>query len=326
MPFRAALLALMALLVVAAPADGAAGWRWPVAGQVITAYRNGGDPYAGGKHRGIDIGAPVGTPVAAAAGGTVRFAGTAGSSGQTVSVRTDDGRYDTSYLHLSAIAVRRGQHLGAGERVGAVGTTGRRSAAAPHLHFGVRDAGTRHGYHDPMDFLPAPPGPGQAPRPVPVPVTAPRPVAVAPRPVSVPRPVGAPLRRPARVPAGRRVRVPDAQPVSRPALRPVGAPAPGAVPARRPQHVRAPRLGPRAAPAPARVPQRVPAPVPAARPGHPSTAPSPGPDLGLALACVGVLAAAACVGLKGGRPDGRTRTGGRAAGLRAALAPLTGRR
>ena len=61
-----------------------AAWVWPVSGEVITPYRNGTDPYATGQHRGIDIAAPVGTPVVAAAGGDVRFAGTAGSSGLTI--------------------------------------------------------------------------------------------------------------------------------------------------------------------------------------------------------------------------------------------------
>jgi hypothetical protein len=60
--------------------------------------------------------------------------------------------YDTSYLHLSSLAVRAGARVSAGERVGAVGTTGP-LGDAPHLHFGVRDAGTRHDYHDPLAFL-----------------------------------------------------------------------------------------------------------------------------------------------------------------------------
>src|SRR5215217_6285430 len=114
----------LAAALAAAPAEAA--WVWPVRGEVITKYRNGSDPYAGGQHRGIDIAAAVGTSVVAAAGGEVRFAGTAGSSGLTVSVRTSDG-YDTSYLHLSSIAVRAGGHVRAGERLGAVGTTGERS-------------------------------------------------------------------------------------------------------------------------------------------------------------------------------------------------------
>src|ERR671923_1597921 len=92
-----------------APARADAAWVWPVKGEVITPYRNGTDPYATGQHRGIDIGAPLGTPVVAAAGGEVRFAGTAGTSGLTIAIRTGD--YDTSYLHLASLAVRAGTHV-----------------------------------------------------------------------------------------------------------------------------------------------------------------------------------------------------------------------
>ena len=68
---------LVVVLLVAAPAR--ADWVWPVRGEVITPYRNGDDPYASGQHRGIDIAADTGRQVVAAAGGEVRFAGTAGS-------------------------------------------------------------------------------------------------------------------------------------------------------------------------------------------------------------------------------------------------------
>src|SRR3954463_3443942 len=112
-------------LVGAPPAHGAPGWVWPLRGEVITPYRNGDDPYAGGQHRGIDVAAPVGTPVGAAPAGTVTFAGGAASSGLTVTVRTVDGRFDTSYLHLSSLAVRAGARVVLGERIGAVGTSGR---------------------------------------------------------------------------------------------------------------------------------------------------------------------------------------------------------
>src|SRR5205807_2637938 len=83
------LLAPCLMLPAEAPA-AAAGWRWPVDGPVITQYRNGDDPYAGGQHRGIDIAAPVGTPVVAAIGGAITYAGVAGSSGLTVAVQTSD--------------------------------------------------------------------------------------------------------------------------------------------------------------------------------------------------------------------------------------------
>src|SRR5215207_3325330 len=193
---RRLLLILTAFLflagaIAAAPAEAA--WLWPVRGEVITQYRNGSDPYAGGQHRGIDIAAPVGTPVAAAAAGEVRFAGTAGSSGLTVSVRTGDG-YDTSYLHLSSIAVRAGARVAGGERLGAVGTTGERSAATPHLHFGVREAGTRHAYIEPLSLLPpaAAPPPSDAPKPAPAPAPAPLAPGPAPAPWAAPVPRLAP--------------------------------------------------------------------------------------------------------------------------------------
>lgn len=149
----AAAIALTVTLAVALPAGAAGDWPWPVAGPVLTPFDNGDDPYAAGRHRGVDIGAPEGEAVVSATPGTVTFAGLAGSSGQTVGVRSADGRHEVSYLHLSAIAVRAGQPVAPGERIGAVGVTGRRSAEAPHLHFGVREADTDHAYLDPLAFL-----------------------------------------------------------------------------------------------------------------------------------------------------------------------------
>jgi hypothetical protein len=184
----AAVTSLIAALLVCPQAAASLTWQWPVEGRVITPYRNAADPYAGGQHRGIDIAAPVGTPVVAATAGTVAFAGSVGSSGLTVAVRTDDG-FDTSYLHLSAVRVRAGERVAAGAELGAVGITGRRSAAEPHLHFGVREAGSRFAYRDPLDFLPPPPA-GPAPRGVPPPLSVP----VAPR----LEPVAGPLAEPAK--------------------------------------------------------------------------------------------------------------------------------
>src|SRR6185503_14199685 len=70
-----------------------------------------------------------------------------------------------------------GTSVSTGDRIGAVGTTGTRSVTAPHLHFGVRDAGTDHGYHDPLGFLPAPPAAPSPHPPAPAPAPAPEPVA-----------------------------------------------------------------------------------------------------------------------------------------------------
>ena len=146
---------------------------------VITPYRNGDDPYAGGQHRGVDIAGTIRAPVVAAATGEVQFAGTAGSSGVTVSIRTAEklGHVPTS---MSSVAVRKGRAGERGLRIGAVGTTGRRSVERPHLHFGVRASGTRHDYRDPLAFLPPPLSSPRDPMPAPVQVDAP--VRVAPKP------------------------------------------------------------------------------------------------------------------------------------------------
>jgi murein DD-endopeptidase MepM/ murein hydrolase activator NlpD len=172
-----------------------------VGGEVLTEFANAGGPYAGGQHRGIDVEAEIGTPIVAAVGGAVRFSGLVGSSGLTVSVRTADGRFDTSYLHLATASVRAGEVVAAGQRLGTAGVTGRPSTATPHLHFGVRAAGTRR-YRDPLDLLPPLPGVRDIPRGAPVAVRVPVRVGPAPQPVQPHRfPVAA--RKPAAVPAPR---------------------------------------------------------------------------------------------------------------------------
>ena len=179
MKYIAFLAALVAALTLSPPAVAATDWAWPVRGDVVTPYKNGDDPYAAAQHRGIDIAAPVGTRVSAATGGRVTFAGVAGSSGLTVNVRTADGRYDVSYLHLSMTATHEGDAVGRGDPIGAVGASGTRSAEQPHLHLGVREAGDRHAYRDPLDFLPAltPPATEQPP---PAPAEATEPLAAPP--------------------------------------------------------------------------------------------------------------------------------------------------
>jgi murein DD-endopeptidase MepM/ murein hydrolase activator NlpD len=179
---RAAIATTTVVSALAAGPALAETWTWPVRGEVVAAYVNAGGTYAPGQHRGIDVAASAGTPVLAAAGGRVRFAGLVGSSGLTVSARTADGRFDTSYLHLETASVRTGDVVGAGDRIGTVGTSGRRSTPAPHLHFGVRDAGTRR-YRDPLDLLPPRPGIRDVPRGAPVPVRGPLRVGPPPQPI-----------------------------------------------------------------------------------------------------------------------------------------------
>lgn len=86
-------------------------------------------------HKGVDLAAPIGTPVVAAAPGTVTRAERAGTYGNLVTVRHANG-FETRYAHLSAIDVTEGQQIQAGQAVGKVGSTG--NSALPHLHFEVR--------------------------------------------------------------------------------------------------------------------------------------------------------------------------------------------
>jgi murein DD-endopeptidase MepM/ murein hydrolase activator NlpD len=247
-PLTAALIALALLCPSAASAQG--DWQWPVRGEVITSYSNDNSkPYAGGMHRGVDIAAPVGAKVEAARAGAVSYAGNLGSSGLTVAVKTDDGTYATSYLHLSAIAVSRGEHVDGGQRLGAVGTTGERSAQQPHLHFGVRLADRDNFYIDPLTLLP--PLPAAAAPTTPVPVSAPVPVRAAEQPVPAALRSRGTVRVPAPSPQRPRVAVRDAPQV---VLHPVPATPSITLPATRdPRSAPAGGRGLSAAPRPERL-------------------------------------------------------------------------
>jgi peptidoglycan hydrolase-like protein with peptidoglycan-binding domain len=128
-----------------APANCPIELAWPVDGVV-------GDPFGprGNRfHAGIDLLAATGAPVSAAAGGRVTWAGRLGGGwGNLVVVAHADG-VRTMYAHLSTIAVRVGQRVGTGDRLGAVGATG--DASGPHLHFEVRLRGAAV---DPRPALP----------------------------------------------------------------------------------------------------------------------------------------------------------------------------
>ncbi len=87
-------------------------------------------------HRGLDFGAPAGTPVMAAGDGVVELAGRNGGYGNYVRIRHDPN-YSTAYAHLSRFAprIRRGAWVRQGETIGYVGATG--LATGPHLHYEV---------------------------------------------------------------------------------------------------------------------------------------------------------------------------------------------
>ncbi|MDR2069158.1 MAG: M23 family metallopeptidase [Spirochaetaceae bacterium] len=111
-------------------------FTWPVYGYLTSLYGYRASPFTGVRqfHSGIDIGAAAGTPIRAAMGGRVTAAGYDDSYGNYV-VITHHGGYRTLYGHMSVIRVKTGAYVGAGERIGDVGSTGR--STGPHLHFTV---------------------------------------------------------------------------------------------------------------------------------------------------------------------------------------------
>ena len=121
--------------------DGLPRMAMPVIGRPSSGYGPRINPVTQapqGLHAGLDLAAPAGTPVRAAAGGTVTHAGPSGTYGNLVTIRHADG-VETRYAHLSAVTVTTGTHIEPGQELGNVGSTG--ASTGPHLHFEVRQAG-----------------------------------------------------------------------------------------------------------------------------------------------------------------------------------------
>jgi murein DD-endopeptidase MepM/ murein hydrolase activator NlpD len=116
-------------------AASAAGLIWPVQGTLTSPF----GMRWGRMHEGIDIGASMGTPIYAAAGGTVIFAGWEGGYGNLTVIDHGNG-LATAYGHQSQQAVSNGQTVSRGQLIGYVGSTGH--STGPHLHFEVRVNGT----------------------------------------------------------------------------------------------------------------------------------------------------------------------------------------
>ena len=100
------------------------GWRW------------------GALHAGVDLAAPIGTPIYAANSGVVKRAGTATGFGLAVYILGDDG-YVTVYGHVNRYFVSAGERVSTGEQFAEVGNRGQSSG--PHLHFEVHPNGVMYG-------------------------------------------------------------------------------------------------------------------------------------------------------------------------------------
>ncbi len=122
---------------------------WPVRGEITSGFGGRMDPFSGEgvTHRGIDISAPYGSPVAATADGIVILAEPDAGYGREILIDHGNG-FSTMYGHLSQIKVVVGQEVRRGQIIGAIGMTGK--ATGPHLHYEVH---INDGPVDPTKFL-----------------------------------------------------------------------------------------------------------------------------------------------------------------------------
>ena len=140
-------------------------WSWPVQGPVVQPFSyDESHPYSAGQHRGIDIGADAaGETVVAPEAGTVSFAGTVPTNGETVTIETADG-YSVTLTHLGSIAVSKDATVAEQDPVGTVGPSGTPEVDGPYVHLGIRVTADPDGYVDPLGLLPPLPtsGSGQS--------------------------------------------------------------------------------------------------------------------------------------------------------------------
>jgi murein DD-endopeptidase MepM/ murein hydrolase activator NlpD len=151
------------LLAAQGAADAAAAWSarqtqalasssntsgMPTAGRVTSCY----GPRWGTMHQGVDIAAPIGTPIYVPQDGVVLQAGPASGFGQAVYVQHGDGQI-TLYGHVNQFFVSAGQVVRAGDHIADVGNKGQ--STGPHLHFEVHQGGLYASRVNPMPWLQA---------------------------------------------------------------------------------------------------------------------------------------------------------------------------
>jgi murein DD-endopeptidase MepM/ murein hydrolase activator NlpD len=110
---------------------------WPASGRVSSPYGYRIAPFARVRafHSGIDIAAPMGSPIKAAMAGRVTQIGVNDESWGNFVVISHHSGYRTFYAHMSVVRVKAGAYVGTGERIGDVGSTG--LSTGPHVHFTV---------------------------------------------------------------------------------------------------------------------------------------------------------------------------------------------
>ncbi len=114
----------------------------PISGIITTRFGS-----RGYGHRGLDVAAPLGTPIKAATGGTVTTAGWNDSYGYMLIVSHGNG-VQTVYAHCSQLIAKNGQSVAQGQVIGKVGSTG--NSTGPHLHFEIRVNGV---LQDPQNYI-----------------------------------------------------------------------------------------------------------------------------------------------------------------------------
>ncbi len=117
---------------------------WPLPGHTYISSNWGDRAGRKAPHKGIDIPAPVGTPIVASGAGTVIWAYNSSSAGMYVGI-THGGGVVTEYMHMMAFVVAPGDKVDAGQTIGYVGLTGQ--TTGPHLHFGIKVNGVNVNPH-----------------------------------------------------------------------------------------------------------------------------------------------------------------------------------
>ena len=124
-------------------------WPCPASKRITSNFgsRNSPTEGASSNHQGMDIGAPTGTDIVAAAAGEVTISTYSYSAGNYIMINHGGGVY-TAYMHCSELLVSSGEKVSQGQVIAKVGSTG--VSTGPHLHFGVRINGN---YVDPAGYV-----------------------------------------------------------------------------------------------------------------------------------------------------------------------------